>query len=259
MNFELLLVVLTAITGVIALVDKLIWAPKRAEAAVTEKPPLLIDYANSLFPVFLFVLVLRSFVAEPFRIPSGSMYPTLEIGDFILVSKFSYGIKLPITQQTLIPIGEPVRGDVVVFKFPQNPELDYIKRVVGVPGDRIQYIDKQLFINGEPVKLTYKGLYKGQGSGAMMDGAKVYQECLPEAQRCHQILLDDETRPGKPLLTPITVPEGHYFVMGDNRDHSNDSRYWGFVPAKNLKGRAVLIWMNWDQGVHFDRIGKLIQ
>jgi len=259
MNFELLLVVITAITGVIALVDRLVWAPKRAQAAVDEKLPWWIDYSRSLFPVFLVVLVLRSFVAEPFRIPSGSMYPTLEIGDFIVVSKFSYGIKLPVLQTKLIDIGEPERGDVVVFKYPQNPDLDYIKRVVGVPGDKIQYIDKHLIINGQPVAMRFQGVYKGRGSGAMMDGAKVYEECLPQADSCHQILLDDETRPGKSLLTPITVPAGHYFVMGDNRDHSNDSRYWGFVPARYLKGRAVLIWMSWDEGIRFDRIGKVIQ
>ncbi len=259
MNFELLLVVITGITGVIALVDRLVWAPRRAQAAVTEKVPVIVDYSRSLFPVFLIVLVLRSFVAEPFRIPSGSMYPTLEIGDFILVSKFSYGIKLPVSQQKLIDIGEPKRGDVIVFKYPQNPDLDYIKRVVGLPGDTIQYIDKHLIINGKPVPMRFKGVYHGEGSGKMMDGAKVYEECLPEEGKCHEILLDDETRPGKSLLTPIKVPPGHYFMMGDNRDHSNDSRYWGFVPERNLKGRAVLIWMNWDGTVHFNRIGKVIQ
>ncbi len=259
MNFELLLVVVTAITGVIALVDRLVWAPKRAQAPVDEKLPWWIDYSRSLFPVFLVVLVLRSFVAEPFRIPSGSMYPTLEIGDFILVNKFSYGIKLPVIQAKVIPVGEPERGDVVVFKYPQNPDLDYIKRVIGLPGDTIEYVNKRLTINGRPVTMKYVGRYKGQASGAMMDGAKVYEECLPGEGGCHRVLLDDETRPGKSLLTPITVPAGHYFVMGDNRDHSNDSRYWGFVPERNLKGRAVLIWMNWDEGVHFNRIGKVIQ
>lgn len=259
MNFELILVLATAITGVVALVDRMVWEPARREAAVTEKVPVLIDYSRSLFPVLLIVLVLRSFVAEPFRIPSGSMYPTLYIGDFIVVSKFSYGIKLPVIQEKIIPVGEPKRGDVVVFKYPKDPDLDYIKRIVGLPGDTIQYINKQLIINGKPVDMRFVTKFHDTGAGAMLDGAGVYEECLPDESKCHHILLDDETRPGRSLLSPVRVPEGHYFVMGDNRDHSNDSRYWGFVPERNLKGRAVMIWMSWDDGIRFDRIGTLIK
>ena len=259
MSFELLLVILTVVTGVLTALDKFVWAPRRARQMHTTRVPVLVEYSRSLFPIFLIVLLLRSFVAEPFRIPSGSMYPTLEIGDFILVNKFSYGLKLPVVQYPLVELGEPKRGDVIVFKYPKDPSLDYIKRVVGVPGDRIQYVNKQLTINGQPVPTRFVGKYHGEGAGMMMNGADIYEECLPDEGKCHQVLHDDETRAGRSLLNPVVVPPGHYFVMGDNRDHSNDSRYWGFVPARNIKGRAVFIWMNWDGGIHWDRIGKRIQ
>jgi signal peptidase I len=256
MSFELILVIVTAITGVIAYVDRLVWRPKRQKALATENEPILIEYARSLFPVFLVVLILRSFVIEPFRIPSGSMYPTLEIGDFIAVSKFSYGIKLPVTQTTIIPMGEPERGDVVVFSYPKDPEVDYIKRIVGLPGDKIAYYGRTLFVNDKPVTQVPKGVYLGSDSGSVMNGARVVQETLDNGHT-YNILLD--TDKASRDMDTITVPEGQYFVMGDNRDHSNDSRFWGFVAEKNLKGKAFGIWMNWDNGVHFNRIGKGIE
>lgn len=255
MSFELILVIITAITGVIVYVDRVVWKPKRDRSVTTEKEPVLVEYSRSLFPVFLIVLVLRSFVVEPFRIPSGSMYPTLEIGDFIVVNKFAYGVKLPVTQTKILPIGEPERGDVVVFKYPKDPDVDYIKRVIGLPGDEIAYYGKTLYINGNPVKQKLLGEYEGTASGKVMDGASLLEEFLEE--HSHDILLDPEK--GSQDMNTVVVPEGHYFMMGDNRDHSNDSRFWGFVPEKNLKGKAFAIWMNWDDGVHFDRIGKGIE
>lgn len=255
MSFELILVIITAITGVIVYVDRVVWKPKRDRSVTTEKEPVLVEYSRSLFPVFLIVLVLRSFVVEPFRIPSGSMYPTLEIGDFIVVNKFAYGVKLPVTQTKVLPIGEPERGDVVVFKYPKDPDVDYIKRVIGLPGDEIAYYGKTLYINGNPVKQKLLGEYEGTASGKVMDGASLLKEFLEE--HSHDILLDPEK--SSQDMNTVVVPEGHYFMMGDNRDHSNDSRFWGFVPEKNLKGKAFAIWMNWDDGVHFDRIGKGIE
>jgi|LZQR01.1.fsa_nt_gb signal peptidase I (EC:3.4.21.89). Serine peptidase. MEROPS family S26A len=255
MSFELILVIITAITGVIVYVDRVVWKPKRDRSVTTEKEPVLVEYSRSLFPVFLIVLVLRSFVVEPFRIPSGSMYPTLEIGDFIVVNKFAYGVKLPVTQTKILPVGEPERGDVVVFKYPKDPDVDYIKRVIGLPGDEIAYYGKTLYINGHPVKQKLLGEYEGTASGKVMDGASLLEEFLEE--HSHDILLDPEK--SSQDMNTVVVPEGHYFMMGDNRDHSNDSRFWGFVPEKNLKGKAFAIWMNWDDGVHFDRIGKGIE
>ncbi|MBO1924125.1 MULTISPECIES: signal peptidase I [Thiomicrorhabdus] len=253
MNFELILVLVTLVTGVIWYVDRLVWRPARRKSTTGAKEPIIVEYSRSLFPVFLVVLILRSFIIEPFRIPSGSMYPTLEIGDFIAVNKFAYGIKLPVVQTKIIPLGEPERGDVVVFKYPNDPDVDYIKRVVGLPGDTVSYIERTLFINGKAVEMKALGLYRGNDSGAVMNDAQIVQESFDNGVS-HQILLDpDKTSVD---MGPVTVPEGHYFMVGDNRDHSNDSRFWGFVPEENLKGKAFGIWMNWDNGIHFNRIGK---
>ncbi len=239
MNFELILVALTLLSGVIVLVDKLFF---RAARTQVEKPdPLLVDYARSFFPVLLVVVVLRSFVAEPFRIPSGSMMPTLEVGDFILVNKFAYGVRLPVVRTKIIPGSEPKRGDVIVFKYPKQPEVDYIKRVIGLPGDRIRYENKQLTINGQVIPQEKLGIYPGDGANGRDVGALLMREDLLGV--VHEIL----QRPG--AVGPegeFTVPAGKYFVMGDNRDNSNDSRYWGFVPEENLVGRAMLVWMNLD-------------
>ncbi|MGD9888827.1 MAG: signal peptidase I [Halothiobacillaceae bacterium] len=251
MNFELILVLLTLASGVIVAVDALFFRKARKE--IVKPDPLLVDYARSFFPVLLVVVLLRSFVAEPFRIPSGSMMPTLEVGDFILVNKFAYGLRLPVLRTKIIPIGEPKRGDVAVFKYPKQPEIDYIKRVIGLPGDRIRYENKQLTINGQVMPLTKLGIYAGDGANGRMVGASEYEEDL--AGVVHDIL----QRPG--AVGPegeFIVPEGQYFMMGDNRDNSNDSRYWGFVPEDNLVGRAMLVWMHFDtEGSHFkpERIG----
>jgi len=275
MNFDFptLLVAATFFTGLAWATDALVLAPRRVrnarqlerqgmspesrEVAAALKEPTWIEYCKSFFPVILAVLLLRSFLIEPFRIPSGSMMPTLLVGDFILVNKFDYGIRLPVLNKKIIDIGEPSRGDVVVFRYPKDPSVDYIKRVVGLPGDRIGYYNKILHINGKPIAQVPAGVFVGKGSGVSMSGAGERQEQLGDVQ--HQILVMPRT-PG--LEGEFVVPENEYFVMGDNRDNSNDSRYWGTVPEENLVGKAFRIWMNWDSangGIEWDRIGRKIQ
>lgn len=259
LDFQLIMVVATLVTGIIWLADAFLFAPKRKQLVgdKASKEPLLVEYSRSFFPIILIVLVLRSFIVEPFRIPSGSMMPTLLVGDFILVNKFSYGIRLPVVNKKVIETGQPKRGDVVVFQYPENPSIDYIKRVVGLPGDRVGYKNKQIFINGQPVALSNLGTYIGTGSGTSMSGAGMFQEQLGDAN--HKILV----RPNSPSANgEIEVPAGHFFVMGDNRDNSRDSRIWGFLPEKYLKGKAFMIWMNWDSGadgVAWGRIGTTIR
>lgn len=254
-NLELVLVVATLLTGVIWLV----WAVvrRRLSPERQQNMPWYVDYSRSFFPVLLIVLVLRSFVAEPFRIPSGSMMPTLLVGDFILVSKFAYGVRLPVTRTLIWETGWPERGDVAVFKFPQNPAEDYIKRVLGLPGDIIEFRDRRLFVNGEEQRMEPLGLYEGVGSGRMMTGAQRFHEFLREDP--HEILIWERS-PG--LSGRVQVPEGHYFMVGDNRDNSNDSRMWGFVSEDLLVGRALFIWLNWDYNAKhwdFSRVGQRIQ
>ncbi|MCX7097669.1 MAG: signal peptidase I [Methylococcales bacterium] len=219
--------------------------------------PIIVEYARSFFPVVLVVLLLRSFIAEPFRIPSGSMMPTLLVGDFILVNKFTYGIRLPVINKKIIEMGAPERGDIVVFRYPKDPTVDYIKRIVGLPGDKIMYSNKQLTVNGIPVKEVSMGRYQGLGQGEDMTGAEEFLEDLTGVE--HSILI----RNGAPSVEFVhVVPEGSYFAMGDNRDNSNDSRYWGYVPEANLVGKAFFIWMSWDwqaKGVDFNRIGTVLK
>jgi signal peptidase I len=256
-NFPAFLVLATLVTGLIWLLDALLLAPRRRRLAVADadgrvRPApesVVVEYAKSFFPVILAVLLLRSFLVEPFRIPSGSMMPTLLVGDFILVNKFAYGLRWPVLDSKFLEIGDPQRGDVAVFRFPKDPSTDYIKRLVGVPGDTILYRNKTLYVNGAPVPQKEVGRYVGVGSGAGQTGYLEAQEDL--TGREHDILVNPmapDLPPGCRVLAfgPITVPEGHYFAMGDNRDNSNDSRCWGLVPDKNLVGKAFAIWMNWD-------------
>jgi signal peptidase I len=255
-DFSFFLVIATLVTGVVwggyCLYLKYVELPYP-----TEKEPLLVEYARSFFPVVLVVLLLRSFLVEPFRIPSGSMMPTLLVGDFILVNKFTYGVRLPVLNTKVIELGEPERGDIVVFRFPKQPSVDYIKRVIGLPGDRIGYFGKKIYVNGQVVNQTPISRYQGVGQGASMTGAEHLEEDLTGVK--HSILIS----PGVPTVEDVfVVPQGHYFVMGDNRDNSNDSRYWGFVPEANLVGKAFFIWMNWDwenNGIAFDRPGTILQ
>jgi len=252
-DFALILVVLTAVSGAVILFDRLV---SRGRERDDEAPPnIVVDYARSFFPIFLVVLLLRSFLVEPFRIPSGSMIPTLLVGDFILVNKFEYGIRLPVINTKIVPLGEPERGDVVVFRNPENPSIPFIKRVVGVPGDTVEYRDKTVFVNGEKFDQTLVGGYVGTGRSTAHSSAVIYEETISENLE-HEILITP-VRPGSNGRT--TVPEDAYFVLGDNRDNSRDSRFWGFVPDENLVGKAFVIWFNWDRGPKLSRIGTGIE
>ncbi|HJV87037.1 MAG TPA: signal peptidase I [Noviherbaspirillum sp.] len=293
-NFALILFILTIGTGIVWFLDVFHFAKQRrarADAALAEfdtrhaklraegikaddsgrakleaeilKQPTWIEYSGSFFPVIALVFFLRSFLYEPFKIPSSSMVPTLVIGDLILVNKFTYGIRLPIINKKIIEVNTPQRGDVMVFKYPKDPSLDYIKRVVGVPGDRIVYKNKRLTINGK--ELSYQPLpdYLDEEH---LSYSKQYLEDLTGVK--HRILNDERAPayvqnpdpfPGRELCTynlegfACTVPSGHYFMMGDNRDNSLDSRYWGFVPDENIVGKAFFVWMNLG---NFRRIGS---
>lgn len=267
-DFAALLVLLTVASGVTWAIDALFFAGGRSRSSGSggdeRGAPLLVDYARSLFPVFLIVLVLRSFIIEPFRIPSASMMPTLLRGDFILVNKYDYGIRLPVLNARVFGDGKPQRGDIIVFRYPEDPAVPFIKRVVGVPGDHLQYKEKKLTINGMPVALDLKGIYHSDGVGKKENGSYLLEEELGE--RRHNILVNPSRPPSGEIEQKI--PDGHYFVLGDNRDNSRDSRYWGLVPEENLVGRAFYIWMNWSsEGIFnfrswdmdWERIGSTIQ
>ena len=293
-NFAQLLLLATMVTGLYWLAERLYFLPRRREAAerlqvnaaqrqadlaakgITQvdgdvaqgrqrllMQPWWLDWTAGLFPVILAVFVLRSFLFEPFKIPSGSMIPTLLVGDLILVNKFTYGIRLPVVNIQLTEGHAPQRGDVMVFRYPPKPSLDYIKRVVGVPGDEVAYLDKKLTINGQPVSKTALPDFFDEDA---MQYFKQFEELLGD--RRHRILNDDN----RPAFIPgadnfpfkqncrysvegvvCKVPQGQYFMMGDNRDNSLDSRYWGFVPDKNIVGRAFFIWMNFGS---LKRIGS---
>ncbi len=268
-DFSLWLFIAIVASGIIALVDKIWFEKKRLakfegrldglnkkEKYKLTKAPFLADYARSLFVVFLVVFLLRSFVVEPFRIPSGSMLPTLKIGDFILVNKFAYGVRLPLNNKVVIKTGEPKAGDVVVFHYPVYPDVDFIKRVVGVPGDKISYIDKVLYINGKEMKQKYLGEFTPRAN-SLTQPSKKYREDLQGVE--HNIY----SMPWRPdhNFKNLVVPKGEYFVMGDNRDNSEDSRYWGFVNKKYLVGKAFLVWFSWDSNdysVRWNQIGRIL-
>ncbi|CAJ0688208.1 signal peptidase I [Ralstonia sp. L16] len=286
MNFALILFVLVVLTGIAWVADKLVFQRQRqaaAAAALAEfdaraqvqaqyggggdigaarlqlaedklRQPWWLEYTASFFPVIAAVFLLRSFVIEPFKIPSGSMIPTLQIGDFILVNKYTYGIRLPIVNKKIVELNQPQRGDVMVFRYPKDESMDYIKRVIGVPGDVVKYDNKRLTVNGQPATYAPQSDYL---DGERLTYSKQYQETLGNVT--HNIL-NDADRPAYvsgpddfPFRENCTynqigftckVPAGHYFMMGDNRDNSADSRYWGFVPDKNIVGKAFFIWMN---------------
>jgi signal peptidase I len=296
-NFALILFVAMVITGIIWCLDVFVLAKQRraaADAALAAydarnakatadgikldngnraaieaamlRQPTWIEYSGSFFPVIALVFVLRSFLWEPFKIPSSSMVPTLLVGDLILVNKYAYGIRLPIVNKKIVDVGNPQRGDVMVFKYPKDPSQDYIKRVIGVPGDKITYENKRLTVNGKPVDYRQMDDYLDDERPVYH---KQFMEMLPNTQ--HRIL----TMEGRRTLDlgavdnfphrencdysydkfTCIVPAGNYFMMGDNRDNSADSRYWGFVPDQNIVGKAILIWMNFSNpkrvgGIH---------
>ena len=246
-NLALILTVLTLFSGAVVAINKFVWR-KQGEEGGSAARNTLVEYSQSFFPVLLFVLVIRSFVFEPFRIPSGSMMPTLLQGDFIFVKKYAYGLRLPVTESKILETGEPERGDVVVFRLPSDPSVNYIKRVVGLPGDEIVYQRHRLTINGEVVDIEQA-----------MDATPAEPKFLEHlGERSHNILV---TNPAYSNMDgTYTVPDGHYFVMGDNRDNSRDSRFIGSIPETHLVGEAVRIWMHLD-GLwpDWDRVGNKIQ
>ncbi len=247
MILALIMMVVLLLTGIIWLLDSLWFAKRRAPG---QKLPVWVEYSRSFFPVILVVFVIRSFIVEPFKIPSGSMMPTLLAGDFILVNKFSYGLRVPVLNNTFITVGQPQRGDIFVFHYPPEPSIDYIKRVVGLPGDKIVYKDRILYVNGQQIDTSEMGDYPYEGIGMNYINAKRLQERLGDVQ--HDILHDPDAFSKD---VEVIVPAGHYFAMGDNRDNSRDSRYWGFVPEQNLVGKAFFIWWNFSE---FGRIGTVL-
>lgn len=264
LDFALILVLATFFTGSVWLLDILVFKKRRQKLSGEAKPGLIVEYSNSFFPVLALVLVLRSFLFEPFQIPSGSMLPTLKVGDFILVNKYSYGVRLPVVNHRILEVNDPQIGDVAVFRYPLDERLNYIKRVIGTPGDTLRYEDKALTLNGEPIPRELLEKYPTEAPSEWL-----WQETLGEAE--HQVF----NYPPRTFDFPdIEVPEGYYFVMGDNRDHSNDSRFWcqgqinsstgclqvpgyfnergdplvmGFVPEETLVGKAVAVWMHWPE------------
>ncbi len=267
-GFSEILLSASILTGFVVFWD---WVRRRRlgqEAVVREGA--LLEISKSFFPVILVVFLVRSFLFEPFKIPSGSMIPTLRVGDFILVNKFDYGIRWPVTNRIMIPVHQPQRGEVMVFKFPEDPSTNYIKRVVGLPGDEVAYQNKRLTINGIPLTTKADGTFTDLEESLNYDSFNRYQEQL--GSHWHAFITLEQQQPiflsqvhefpGRTgcLYNPegfvCKVPPRHYFMMGDNRDRSSDSRYWGFVPQENIVGKAVMVWMNFQD---FSRIGVMIQ
>ena len=271
-DFALVLVILVAACGAIWLLDSLLLKKARnrsidayRQSQASSKPekvveqdqdelarePVVVEYAKSFFPVLLVVLVLRSFIIEPYQIPTGSMIPTLEVGDFILVNKYAYGLRLPVIGTKLFDVGEPQRGEVMVF-IPPHENKYYIKRVIGLPGDRIRYENNLLYINGEQLPREYVGETEIEFGPEAIPGSS-YQEEL--GGRVHTIQLSD-LQLGRQGRTSWIVPEGHYFMMGDNRDNSADSRVWGPVSETKIIGKAVAIWMHKDPGLNLPNFSR---
>ena len=249
-TFEAALTCVTAFCGIFWFGD-LILSKRKKGGSEDNKEKNYINSLGSIFPVLFFVFVLRSFLFEPFRIPSGSMLPSLHVGDFVLVNKFDYGIRLPITGSRIFGSGQPDRGDIAVFRYPNDPDTDYIKRIIGLPGDQLSIIDGHIYLNGKSVPVDFKGAYNGKQRDLVGGRTNLSLEKMGDKE--YSILNLSKSTPKRPIN--ITVPEGQYFVMGDNRDHSSDSRYWGFLPDKFLKGRALFVWLNWGDEFDLSRIG----
>ena len=291
LDFSTVLLAITVATGLVWALDALLLAPRRVAAAraagrdaATLPEPGTVDYARSFFPVALVVLLLRSFVFEPFRIPSDSMMPTLLDGDFIIVNKYAYGLRLPVINRKIVEVGEPQRGDVVVFRWPVDPSTNFIKRLVGLPGDHVEVRDNRIVINGKPVDFHVESARYNDGCYVNLWQADerlghhrheaifcpVALDRQPVLPGCHRrgvrgYVCGDEDAPGAGKMAPFVgdVPPGHYLMMGDNRDNSDDGRDWGYVPEENLVGWATRIWFNWDLrragGPIWSRIGSAIQ
>lgn len=252
-DFAFYLTLVVLLTGIVSLIDCLFFAKKRQ--ANNQKKSMFVDYCRSFFPVLLIVWVIRSFIVQPYRVPTGSLEPTILPGDFIAVNQFAYGLKFPIGNFTLVKTGEPKRGDIALFRYPLNPNVVFVKRVIGLPGDHIVYQDKVLSVNGQQAKqaLIKSSFDYGNGPGQIR-AVNVYEENLAGVK--HKIFVQPVGGELKDI--DFVVPEGQYFMMGDNRDNSDDSRFWGTVPEHNLIGRAFGIWMSWDpvnNKVRWNRIG----
>jgi signal peptidase I len=254
-DFPFILTSVVLLCGLIALLDLLFWRRKRKMEQRAE--PIIVEYARSFFPVLLIVLLIRSFLVQPFRVPTGSLEPTVQPGDLIVVNQFAYGLRLPVLNTKIVAVGEPKVGDIALFRLPLNPAVVYVKRVVGTPGDHIVYKNKMLAINGKTMK------QEPFGSGEAIE----YSTGQPVELKLEHLTNVDHRIYIRPYANldedfDIVVPEGHYFMMGDNRDNSGDSREWGFVPEKNLIGKAFGVWMSWDSKkfrVRWDRIGSIIK
>ncbi len=290
LDFSAVLLAITVVTGIVWGLDSWLFRPRRVAAARAAgrdpgnvPEPGTVDYARSFFPVALVVLLLRSFIFEPFRIPSDSMMPTLLDGDFIIVNKYAYGLRLPVLNKKVVAIGEPKRGDVVVFRYPPNPSVNFIKRLVGLPGDHVEVRANRIYINGQPVEsqpaqerfndgcyvnfvLSHERLggheHLAMSCPVTIDRQPILSSCNRRAVRGYVCGDDDAPGMGRIADYDGVVPPGQYFMMGDNRDNSDDSRGWGFVPEQNLVGRATRIWFNWDWGRSggpmWSRIGSAI-
>jgi signal peptidase I len=261
-DFPLILLVLVTVSGLVWLVDSLVFARRRRQQntltssgvnldAPSLEEPVVVEYARSFFPVLFVIFVLRSFIVEPFQIPSSSMVPTLQVGDYILVNKFTYGLRLPVARTKVLDIGEPERGDVMVFFPPHQNKTYFIKRVIGIPGDLIEYKNKQLSVNGEPLDLEFVDVVIERGRPYHL-----LTETLPSGK-----VRDVQLDPLRPVRDfKEVVQPGHYFMMGDNRDNSSDSRVWGQVPEEDIVGKAFAIWMHWESVLStpsFDRVGGI--
>jgi signal peptidase I len=272
-GFSEALLIATVVTGLVMLAERMYFKPKLPDESAETPPPVIIepawlDLGRSFFPVIFVVFFVRSFIVEPFKIPSGSMIPTLQIGDFILVNKYTYGVRMPVTNRPFIELGSPQRGEVMVFKYPQDISTDYIKRVVGIPGDVVEYKHKRLTVNGQAQAVVTASESARQGIQEFANADR-FEEDLGTHHHVIQIRNDQPTLYNSRVIDyphrdaceynndgfVCTVPPGNYFMMGDNRDSSSDSRYWGFVPDQNIVGRAFMIWWNFAD---FSRIGSYI-
>lgn len=253
-DFMFFLTLIVVITGIISLIDVLFFQKKRE--ASQKKQPIVIEYARSFFPVLLLVLVIRAFLIQPYRVPTGSLEPTILPGDFIVVNQFAYGLKLPVFNTRFVQIGEPKVGDIALFRWPKDPHIVFVKRVIGVPGDHIIYKNKILTLNGKTATQLDVGMDLDQDPN-LPSAVELKIEHLPTL--AHKIFIRNGINEDKDF--DIVVPPNSYFMMGDNRDGSDDSRDWGFVPEENLIGKAFGIWMSWNSeinSVRWDRIGKSI-
>ncbi len=269
MRFSEILLVATTLSGIVWALDTVFLKPRRMMYVLSDskvdfgKEPWWVEYAKSFFPILFIVFILRSFVAEPFRIPSGSMHPTLWEGDFIVVNKYSYGVKLPLLGYKILEVGDPKRGDVVVFKHDKEAEsMDMIKRIIGLPNDHIQYKDKILYVNGEAVKQVFLEEKLDINTSGATHPVREFEEAL--GPKKHKIYVHPTITQSGPVYNfeDVIVPAGHYFVMGDNRDNSKDSRMWGFVSDQEVQGRAFAIWLSWDSLQHrvrWDRLATKIE